>query len=118
MPNPIDTVQQFYAAAHRQDFAAARALLGEPFSFVGWFARFDKPDAYIDALRKLSGFVVKADVLKVFVDGGDVCLLYDAHTALGATTMVAAWYRLSEEKIVAVRIACDSRPFAELWEKP
>jgi limonene-1,2-epoxide hydrolase len=118
MPNPAETVQQFYAALQREDYAAARRLLGKPFSFVGWFARFDEPDDYIDALRKLTGFIVKADVHRVFVDDGDVCLFYDAHTVRGETTLVAAWYRLREDRIVAVRIVCDPRPFAELWAKP
>jgi ketosteroid isomerase-like protein len=118
MPNPADTVNQFYAALGREDYAAARQLLDEPFSFVGWFDRFDDPDVYIDALRKLRGFIVKIDIQKVFVDQGDVCLLYDAHTARGEATLVAAWFRLREDKIAAIRVVCDPRPFAEVWRKP
>jgi len=117
MPNAADTVGRFHAALEREDFVTARRLLGEPFSFVAWFDRFDEPDAYIDALRTLSGFVVKIDVHKVFVDGGDVCVLYDAHTVRGAVTLEAAWFRTDEDRIVAVRIVCDPRPFAEVWGK-
>ena len=117
MSNPALIVQQFYAALGREEYAAARQFLGEPFSFVGWFDSFDTPEGYIDAVRKLRGFIVKIDVHKVFVDEGDVCLLYDAHTVRGASTMVAGWFRLREEKIVKVRIVCDPRPFAEFWGK-
>jgi len=115
MSKPADVVAQFYGALQREDFAAAREHLSEPFSFVGWFDRFDEPDAYIDALRKLRGFLVKIDVHKLFVDGDDVCVLYDAHTARGEATLVAAWFRLRDGRIAAVRVVCDPRPFAEVW---
>jgi limonene-1,2-epoxide hydrolase len=115
MPNPAEVIAQFYGALHREDYAAARQCLGEPFSFIGWFDRFDRADDYIDALKKLRGFIVKIDVHRMFVDGGEVCFLYDAHTARGAVTIVAGWFRLRDEKIVAVRIICDPRPFAEFW---
>lgn len=117
MSNPAAVIQQFSEALMREDYLAARNLLGEPFSFVGWFDRFDHPDAYINALRKLRGFITRNDFRKIFVDGGDVCLIYDAHTVRGDAAPVAAWFTVHEGQITAVRIICDSRPFAEVWRK-
>ena len=115
MPHPTDTVTRFYAAMQRGDYAAARQCLGEPFVFVGWFDRFDDPDAYIDAIKRLRGFVVKFDVRKVFVEGDDVCLIYDAHTIRGDVSPVAGWFRLRDGKIAEIHIITDSRPFVEVW---
>ncbi len=118
MARPVETVQAFLGALHREDFPSARQCLGGPFSFVGWFGQFDDPDRYLEALRKVRGFIVKADVHKLFADGPDVCLLYDAHTRRGDVTLVAGWFKLSDDKITSIRVVCDPKPFAELWAAP
>lgn len=112
----MDTIKAFYAALARGDYAEARQYLADhDFSFVGWFDTFSSPDDYIDALKRLRGFVAKLEVRKAFVDGDDVALFYDIETVRGATTLVAAWFRVKDGRIARVRIVCDTRPFAEVW---
>jgi ketosteroid isomerase-like protein len=105
----------FFTALERGDYDAARALLGEPFDFSAWFGAYTRPDDYIDALKKLRGFVAKVDVHRMFDAGRDVCVLYDSHTIRGQQTLVAAWFRVTDGRITRVRIICDPEPFRELW---
>ena len=114
---PLDVVKALYEALGREDFAGARRLLGEPFSFVAWFDRLDDPDAYIEVVRKLRGFIVKADFHHVLVDGDHVCVIYDATTVRGDVSIAAAWFHVCDGRIVSVRIICDPRPMLQLFEK-
>jgi hypothetical protein len=52
---------------------------------------------------------------KIFVDGNDVCLLYDmvTNTPVG-TAFIAEWYHVKDNKIGSLRIVFDARPFAAL----
>jgi ketosteroid isomerase-like protein len=105
----------FFTALERGDYDAARACLAEPFDFAAWFATYDRPDDYIDALKKLRGFVTKIDVHRMFDAGKDVCVIYDSHTVRGQSTLVAAWFRVTDGRITRVRIICDPEPFREVW---
>ena len=52
---------------------------------------------------------------KAFVDGDDVCLLYDMVTSTPAGAQpIAEWYRVREGKIAAIQVYFDSQPFAAL----
>jgi hypothetical protein len=42
---------------------------------------FDNADAYVQAIQGLSQIVTGADKRRVFVDGNDVCVIYDLKTA-------------------------------------
>ena len=48
---------------------------------------------------------------KVFVDGDDVCLLYDFATEK-VTTFFCSWYQIKDGKIASIRTVFDPRAFA------
>jgi len=55
---------------------------------------------------------------KTFVDGDDVCLLYDMITSTPAgTAFICEWYHVKGEKIASIRVVFDATPFASMWEK-
>ena len=55
---------------------------------------------------------------KVFADGHDVCVLYDMVTNTPAgTAFIAEWYQVKGDKIAAIRVAFDARPFAAIVAK-
>ena len=68
---------------------------------------FGRPLDFIEMLRKYRG---RYDVKKAFVDGDDVCVLYDLVTA-GATVFMSSWYQVKEGKIVSVHSVFDPRAF-------
>jgi hypothetical protein len=115
VPGPIVT---FFGSLERNDYAAARACLADAFSFTGWFDDFDSPDDYIEAVKRLRGYTTRVDVRQVFVDGADVAVFYDTHTIHGDVAPVAAWITLEGDRIARIRVICDNRPFAALWERP
>jgi ketosteroid isomerase-like protein len=50
---------------------------------------------------------------KVFVDGDDVCVIYDLNTVPVPRSPTAEWYRVRAGKIASIRVFFDARPFAE-----
>ena len=118
MAKPADIVQKFMGALGKGDFVAARKYLDDHLSFQGPIDTFQKPEPYVESLEKLHPIIERVDTKKMFVDGNDVCLLYDLVTKSPAgTAFVAEWHRISGEKIAAIRVVFDARPFAAMFAK-
>lgn len=115
MAGAKDVVMGFQAAMGRDDWAAARKHLADRIQFVGPFDDFSKPEEYLAALQKLHPIVDRVDLHKVFVDGDDVCVLYDlvTHTPAG-TAFIAEWHHVTNGTIDKIRVVFDARPFAPM----
>jgi ketosteroid isomerase-like protein len=115
---PRAITDTFFKAWTTGDLATARSLLHDDVSFSGPIDSFDSADAYIGALQGLSQIVARAEEQKVFVDGNDVCVIYDLVTNTPAgTAPTVEWYHVSGDKISAVRVFFDARPFAPMFEQ-
>jgi hypothetical protein len=118
MATATEIVQSFKQALGKGDVAAARKLLHDNLSFRGPIDAFDEPEPYLEALQKLHPIVQRIDVKKMFVDGNDVCLLYDMVTNTPAgTAFIAEYIQVRGEKIAAIRTVFDARPFASMFGK-
>jgi hypothetical protein len=112
-----EIVMGYQKALGSGDWKSARGFLDDNMSFKGPIAAYDKPEPYIEDLKKLHHIVKGVDMKKVFVDGDDVCLLYDMITDTPAgTAYISEWYHVKGEKISAVRVVFDARPFAAMWK--
>lgn len=64
--------------------------------------RVRTPEPYLEALKRLQHIVAKVVPHKTFVDGDDVCLLYDMVTNTPAgTAFICEWYRVRGDKIAS-----------------
>jgi len=115
MASAGQVVQSFMGAMGKGDFAEARRYLHDNLSFRGPIDTFDKPEPYLQALGKLHKMVERVDMKKMFVDGNDVCLLYDLVTNTPAgTSFVCEWMQVRGDKIASIRVVFDARPFAAM----
>ena len=116
--NSLEIVQGFQKAAASGDFAAARKLLCDDLFFRGPIDTFDAPEPYIESLKKLQRIVERVEMRKIFVDGEDVCLLYDMVTRTpSGTTFIAEWHHVQNQKIASIRLAYDARIFAAMFAR-
>ena len=116
MAHAGEIVQGYTQALGKADFAAARRYLHDNLSFQGPIDTFDKPEPYLEALKKLHTIVQRVEMKKLFVDGNDVCMLYDLVTNTPAgTAFVAEWYHVRGDKIGSIRVVFDARPFAAMF---
>jgi len=118
MSNAKEIVQGFQMAMGNGDWAGARRFLRDDLSFVGPFESFSRADDYLEALKKLHHIVERVEPRKMFVDGEDVCILYDMVTNTPAgTAFISEWYKVKGDKVASVRVVFDARPFAPLFKK-
>jgi len=118
MSNPKDTVLGFQQAMGKGDWKGARSFLANDLAFVGPFESFNRADDYLGALQKLHHIVERVEPKKMFVDGEDVCMLYDMVTNTPAgTAFISEWYKVKGGKIASVRVVFDARPFAPLFNR-
>src|SRR5713226_3837546 len=118
MANASKVVGEYQQAMSRGDFAAARKLLHDNLSFRGPIETFANPEPYLESLKQLHHIIQRIDMKKMFADGDDVCVLYDMVTNTPAgTAFIAEWYQVKGDKIAAIRVVFDARPFAGMFAK-
>jgi ketosteroid isomerase-like protein len=116
MPSAAQVAETFFAAWTTKDFDRARALLHDDLSFQGPIDTFSDADSYLRAIQDLGQIVIGVDRHKVFVDGDDVCVIYDLKTTPVPSSPVAEWYQVRGGKIASIRVFFDARPFAPLFK--
>src|SRR5207244_12572031 len=118
MTKAKDIVMAFQKALGKGDMAGARTYLHDDLSFVGPVESFQRPEPYLEALRKLHPIVERVEPRRTFVDGDDVCILYDMVTNTPAgTAFICEWYRVRGDKIGSIRAVFDARPFAPMFNR-
>ena len=111
-----EIIERYRAALDAQDFAAARTLMRDDMTFRGPLDTFHTADEYLESLKQLAAIIQRNDLKKVFVDGDDVCVLYDMVTSTPAgTAFIAEWYQVVGGQISALQVVFDARPFAALF---
>jgi ketosteroid isomerase-like protein len=116
MPGAAQVAEDFFDAWTSKDFERARELVHDDVSFEGPIDSFSDADSYLASLRQLARIVTGADKQKVFVDGDDVCVIYDLLTAPVPSSRTCEWYRVRDGKVASVSVVFDARPFAPLFE--
>jgi ketosteroid isomerase-like protein len=111
-----EVAEGFFDAWTGKDFDRARTLVHDDVSFQGPIDSFSDADSYLASLRQLTGIMLGADKKKVFVDGDDVCVIYDLKTAPVPSARTCEWYHVRDGKVASVSVVFDARPFAAMFE--
>jgi hypothetical protein len=103
-----EAVMSYIKAMDERDYAAARKYLGESLRVKGPGGETFRSPEFLKMIEQQRG---KYDIKKVFVDGCDVCLLYDFVTSK-VTTFFCSWYQVKGGKISSIQTIFDPRAFA------
>jgi SnoaL-like domain len=107
-PAAREVVTSYIAAMDKRDFAAAKNYLDETVFIKGPGGEaFRSPDDFLKMMEQQRG---RYDIKKIFVDGDDVCVLYNFVTEK-VTTFFCSWYQVKDGKIASVQTIFDPRPF-------
>jgi hypothetical protein len=118
MTNASKIVSDYQQALGKGDFVAARKLVHDNLLFQDPIDTFHSQEPYFEALKILNPIIQRIDILRMFADGSDVCVLCDmvTNTPIG-TAFSCEWYQVKREKIADVRIVFDARSFAAMFAK-
>jgi len=104
-----EVVMSYIDAMDKRDYATAKRYLSANVFIKGPAGEaFRSADEFLKMMESQRG---RYDMKKVFVDGDDVCLLYDFITEK-VTTFFCSWYQVKEGKIATIRTVFDPRAFA------
>src|SRR5207245_10825998 len=111
MTNAKEIVTAYQRALGKGDMAGARKYLHDDLAFVGPFDNFHRPEPSLEALGKLHHIVERVEQKKTFVDGDDVCILYDIVTKPPAgTAFICEWYRAPGHESGSARVILAAGP--------
>ncbi|MDH5178952.1 MAG: nuclear transport factor 2 family protein [Gammaproteobacteria bacterium] len=85
-------------------------LLADGLVFEGPLYQFDSKQAYLDSLRADPPVGLDYRILDEFVREDVVCIIYQ-FIKPGMTTTMAQTFSVVDDKITAIRLVFDSRPF-------
>ena len=107
--NPKEVVSAFLNALNSTNIEAAKSYLDDNVSFSAPDGTpVQGAEAYLNGWKPLG---LSYDIKKAFVDGDDVCVLYDiSFTKPSVTLLACGWYRVSNEKIISIRVIFDPKP--------
>jgi len=95
-------------AVGRKDYQAFEGLLAPDVTFKGPAATLSGAPDVAAAYRRLGAMLLHNDLQKAFVDGKDVCLIYDfvTDTSVGAVPTME-WLTIEDGRVSAIRILTD-----------
>jgi ketosteroid isomerase-like protein len=106
--DPKTFALSYLAAVERKDFAAFGALLASDVVFTGPETTLEGASAVAAAYRRLSAMLLRNEPRKIFVDGDEICMIYDfvTDTSVGAVPTME-WLRLEHGKVRSIFLLTD-----------
>ena len=105
---------EYIEACGSKDYDTVSRLLSPSLTFVGPGNALTGAAQYLAVLRRLGPVWKRSDVKKVFVDGDEVCVIYDfvTDTPAGAVPLVE-WLRVEDGRIASVMLFFDRVTFKQ-----
>ena len=108
-------VDEYFDLWAQGKYEESGRLLSDGLRFRGPFDSFDDSASFIQAVKRLGPIIKEIRKRKQFVDGQDVCIIYDFVTDTPAGTVpIAEWFHVEGGKINSILAIFDARPFAAL----
>lgn len=113
-----ETIARAYlAAVGNKDIAMLESLLAPDITFVGPVMTISGAAAVVDALRRIGAIHIRNDVHRVFVDGDEVCVIYDFVTDTVGSVPTIEWLRIESGRIRSVKLYYDQLPWQVLRQE-
>ena len=113
---PSEVALKYFDLWSRKDYQASARYLDDNLSFKGPIDTFNNAKDYLSAIGRLAPIVTEVRKKKTFVDGKDVCVLYDLVTNSPAGTVPCAeWIHAEHGKVKSIQVFFDARPFAAMF---
>jgi ketosteroid isomerase-like protein len=104
--------EAYVDAVAKKDVATLLELLAPDVRLAGPTTTYESAGALITAVTSLAAIHVRNDIQRVFVDGDEVCVIYDFVTDTSAGTIpTVEWLRIENGRIRSIRLLYDRLPW-------
>ena len=103
---------EYLNAVGMHQYGKVEALLAPDLQFRGPSSARSSAEEFLGALKRLGAIHVRNDVKRVFVDGDEVCVIYDfvTDTTAGALPTIE-WLRFEGDRIRSIDLYYDRLPW-------
>ncbi len=116
MDSPSAVALKYFDHWSRKDYEGSAVYLDENLSFNGPIDTFNNAKDYLNAISRLGQIVTEVRKQKTFIDGKDVCIVYELVTDTPAGTVPCAeWIHADHGKVKSIQVFFDARPFAAMF---
>jgi ketosteroid isomerase-like protein len=110
--NPKTLALDYLDAVSKKELARLDGLLAPDLAFRGPASTRSTARDFVGALERIGVIHVRSDVKRVFVDGNDVCVIYDFVTDTPAGVVpTVEWLRVEDGRIRAIDLYYDRVPW-------
>ena len=115
---PRDIALAYIDAIGGNRLHAAEELLHPDVEFTGPTRTLHGRAAYLEALRRLTPIIARSEVRRTFVEGNEVCVIYDlvTDTPVGAVPAVE-WVQIEDGRIRRITLIFHSQPWPEVMQE-
>ncbi|MEJ2862876.1 nuclear transport factor 2 family protein [Actinomycetospora flava] len=111
MRTPAETMTAYFEGWRRHDAESLRDVLADDVVFDGPMGHVEGVDDNVTSLHGLLSIVTAVDVKHVFVDGPDVCTVYELHTTeTDAPMLTVNSAHVVDGRARTIRAIFDPRP--------
>lgn len=105
-------------AVGSKEFDQLDDLLASDLEFKGPVTAISGAQGFIAAAKRIGTVLLRNDVKKVFVDGDEVCVIYDfvTDTRVGVVPTVE-WLRITDGRIRSIWLLYDRQPWPAVMEE-
>lgn len=111
------TVREYLSAVGNKDLRKVEELLAPDITFVGPAMTLSGARDVLAALRRIGAVHVRNDVKRVFVDGDEVCVIYDFVTDTVGAVPTIEWLSFEGARIRSVKLYYDQLPWQTLRQE-
>lgn len=104
-------------AVSKKDLGRIEALVAPDIRFVGPTRTIVGARDLLAAFRRIVAIHVRNEVVRVFTDGDEVCVIYDFVTDTVGAVPTIEWMRIEGGRILSVNIYYDQVPWLKLREE-
>ena len=114
-----DLVDCFFNTVEARDFErVSQCLSPKKFAYVSPIETFDNAEDFVARASRVGPITERIERRKLFVDGDEVCVIYNFITTMDAlaVTRTAQWMKIESGKIVSIELFFDAHAYASMFE--
>ena len=117
MTDPKTIARNYLASVAAKDLDRCASMLAPDITFSGPASNYRGSAEILTAFRRLSSIHVRNDIVRVFAEGNEVCVIYDFVTDTMGSMPTIEWLTIENDRIASIKLYYDQVPWLKIREE-